>query len=92
MQIEFDSEKRRVTLAVRGLDMADARLVYSGKHITFADIRFDYREDRFVTVGFLFGRMVILTWTPRGDAHRIISLRKANEREQRKFGPDLDRP
>jgi uncharacterized DUF497 family protein len=37
-------------------------------------------------VGFLDGRMVVVAWTPRGEARRIISMRKANEREQERFG------
>jgi uncharacterized DUF497 family protein len=41
------------------------------------------------TVGVLDGRMVILVWTPRGEARRIISMRKANEREIAKFAPAL---
>jgi uncharacterized protein len=31
--------------------------------------------------------MVVLTWTPRGEVRRIISMRKANEREQARFNP-----
>ena len=71
--------------------MADAGAVYEADHITFADIRFDYGEQRFVTIGFLDGRMVILAWTLRGETRRIISMRKANEREKKKYGPRLDR-
>ncbi len=89
MQIEFDTEKRNATLEARGLDMADAGEVFEGAHMTFPDIRFDYGESRFVTVGFLSGRMVVLAWTHRGTTRRIISLRKANDREQRKFGQEL---
>ncbi len=44
-------------------------------------------EDRFITVGFLDGAMVVLVWTPRDGAHRIISVRKANERERTLYGP-----
>ena len=35
-----------------------------------------------VTVGHLEGRMVVVVWTPRGRARRVISMRKANDREQ----------
>lgn len=31
------------------------------------------------TVGFLGGRMVVLAWTPRNGARRIVSMRKAND-------------
>jgi hypothetical protein len=42
-------------------------------------------EERFITVGPLDGRMVLLVWTPRGDARGIISMRKADEREQARY-------
>ena len=88
VRIEFDPVKRLRTLDARGLDMAEAGRVFDGPAMTFPDMRFAYGEARFVTVGFLSGRMVVLAWTPR-DARRIISMRKANEREQERFGPQL---
>ena len=82
MQIEFDPEKRNWTLEVRGLDMARAAEIFEGIGISFPDARIDYGEPRFVRIGLLDGRMVVLVWTMRGDVFRIISLRKANGREQ----------
>lgn len=89
VQIEFDSEKRDRTLAERQLDFARAAEVFAGVTVTAADTRLDYGEPRLTTVGVLDGRMVILVWTPRGEARRIISMRKANEREIAKFAPAL---
>jgi uncharacterized DUF497 family protein len=89
MTVVFDPAKRRVTLAERGLDMAEADLVFEGSTLTFEDLRLSYGEPRFITVGFLRARMVVLVWTPRGAARRIISLRKANERERTSYGPRL---
>jgi uncharacterized DUF497 family protein len=34
--------------------------------------------------------MVVVVWTQRGEARHIISMRKANEREQAKYGQYLD--
>lgn len=85
MQIEFDADKRGATLAARGLDFADAPLVFAGPHFTLEDAREGYAEQRCITIGLLRGRMVVLVWTPRGEVRRIISMRKANEREQAKF-------
>ena len=82
MQIEFDSDKRAQTLRERGLDFADADHVFRGHHFTLEDVREDYSEQRYLTVGKLAGRMVVMVWTPRGEARRIISMRKANEREK----------
>lgn len=77
-------------LEARGLDMARAGEMFDGAHITFPDIRFDYGEERFLTFGFLDGRMVVLAWTPREKATRIISVRKANEREEKRYHPRSD--
>lgn len=79
--IEFDEEKRLRTIAERGLDMADAWQIFDGPHLTVEDSRRDYGEIRCVTVGYLYGRLVYVAWTTRGAARRIISLRKANDRE-----------
>jgi uncharacterized DUF497 family protein len=87
MRIEFDEVKRQRTLAERGLDFARAAEVFAGINVTFDDQRADYGEPRFNTVGLLDGRMVVLAWTTRGEARRIISMRKANEREQARFAP-----
>lgn len=90
MEIEFDPAKRNATLETRGLDMARAAEVFAATTITVEDDRRDYGEPRFITVGCLDGRMVILVWTPRGAARRIISIRKANEREQTIYEKRLD--
>ena len=82
MSIEFDPAKRKITLDTRGLDMARADEVFAGATLTVEDDRKDYGEDRFITIGFLDGRMVVLVRTPRNDTPRIISMRRANEREQ----------
>lgn len=79
--IEFDATKRDTTLTERGLDFARAAEVFAGPTVTREDTRAAYGETRFITAGALDGRLVILVWTPRGAARRIISMRKANERE-----------
>lgn len=82
MRIEFDSAKRDKTLAERGLDFVKAYEVFAGVHFTGQDDRQNYAEDRFITVGLLEGRLVVMVWTPRGEGRRIISMRKANDREK----------
>lgn len=82
MEIEFDPAKRDATLQSRGLDMARATEVFAGATLTVEDNRKDYGEPRYITIGFLANRMVILAWTQRDKVRRIISMRKANDREQ----------
>ena len=71
MEITFDPAKRAATLAQRGLDFADAEEVFAGTFTTRQDQRFIYGEVRFITAGFLAGRLVIVVWTPRGSAAQI---------------------
>ncbi|WP_323016220.1 BrnT family toxin [Castellaniella sp.] len=90
MEIEFDPEKRDKTLTERGLDFARADEVFAGRHFTLEDTRENYSEPRYITVGKLDNRMVVTVWTPRDEARRIISMRKANEREQTRYAHRLD--
>lgn len=90
MRIEFDQAKRDRTLSERGLDFALADKVFAGVNVTREDTRFDYGETRLITVGLLEQRTVVLVWTPRGEARRIISMRYANEKEIIRYSTDLD--
>jgi uncharacterized protein len=83
--ISCDAGKRLTTLENRGLDFEDAARVSAGKTLTIEDDRKDYGETRYQTLGLLYDRLVMLVWTPRDGARHIISMRKANERERKKY-------
>jgi len=89
--IEYDQAKRDRTLLERGLDFARADEIFAGIHFTGVDARVDYQEKRLISIGWLDKRLVVLVWTPRGDIRRIISMRKANEREKTLFTRYLER-
>ena len=82
MSLEFDQDKRDKTLLERGLDFARAAEVFEGVYFTGRDERFEYEEERFITIGKLDASLVVLVWIPRGKVRRIISMRKANDREK----------
>ena len=63
--------------------------MFDGAALTVEDDRQVYGENRFIAVGLLDERMVILVWTLPNDRHRSITVRKANEREQALCGPRL---
>jgi len=90
VDIEFDPGKRDITMAERGLDLARAGEVFAGPTLTWRDDRNVYAEERFATFGLLDDRHIVMIWTPRGIVHRIISMRKANEREIEKHARYLD--
>jgi len=87
--ITFDPKKRARTLRERGLDFAEAGEVFAGETADDFDIRRDYGEVRIVTAGYLRGRMVIVVWTPRGNDRHVISMRKANDREQTNYSKKI---
>ena len=85
MEISFDPAKRALTLADRGLDFADAAQVFDGPVFEFEDDWSVYPERRIVTYGLLGRRLVAVVWTEANGGRRVISMRKANEREHAKY-------
>lgn len=83
MELEGDEEKRQDALRKRGLDFADVGLIDFGTARTIADNRRNYGEPRWVTYGLIEDRLHVVCWTNRGGRMRIISFRKANDREQK---------
>ncbi len=90
MRITFDSAKRDKTLASRGLAFEDAAIVFEGVTLEVEDIRKDYGETRIICYGYLMGRMVVVDYTPRGEARHVFSMRKANAREKARIAPLLE--
>ena len=85
MRITFEPVKREWTRKARDLDFAEAAEVFAGPHTILADDRFDYGEPRYISAGYLRGRMVVIVWTPRDDARHIISMRHCHEKEARRW-------
>lgn len=85
MIVSFDPEKRDAILAQRGLDLRRGIEVFDGTVLTIEDDRFDYGEQRFQTLGMLGDRIVMVVWTQRPHARHIITMWKANEREQQRY-------
>lgn len=90
MKITFDPTKRNKTLAERGLAFEDAAVVFAGVTLEIQDTRQAYGEVRMICYGTLDGRMVVIGYTPRGAARHVFSMRKANEREQKRIAPYLE--
>lgn len=89
MRFTWHEPKRLSTLEKRGLDFADAEPVFDGPTFTFEDDRRDYGEQRWVTMGLLRDKVVVIVHTETEDEIRIISLREAEKDEQRLFYANL---
>jgi uncharacterized DUF497 family protein len=85
LELEWDEAKRLKALYERGVDFADVVGFDQASLQTFADLRFEYGEPRFNTYGYLDGTLCTYCWTPRGGRTRIISMRRANDRERKAY-------
>ena len=87
MRISFDPAKRDHTLKDRGLAFEDAVFVFEGTTVEIEDTRKNYVEPRIICYGMLFGRLVVIGYTPRRSTRHIFSMRKANAREKARLAP-----
>ena len=85
VKIVWDEAKRRANVRKHGLDFTDARIVFAGVTCTIEDTRFDYGEQRFITLGFLRDTVVVIAHTEVSANIRVISMRKATRNEQNLF-------
>ena len=93
MIFEWNEDKRRKNLSKHGLDFGDAAAVFDRDMLTVPDERFDYEESRTRGFGLLEGAVVTVVFIESGATVRIVSMRKANRREQetyfKRFGDGL---
>lgn len=87
MKLSWDEAKRQATLETRGLDFALAGELFdtSNFNYTIEDLRCDYGENRYISFGLISERLCAVVWTPREAGRHIISMRKANDREQKSY-------
>ena len=85
---ELDHEKDKINRAKHGLPLDLGKEVFALHFIEEEDVRFDYEETRFVatgTVASLGDRICVTVYTWRGSTRRLISFRKANDKEIAKY-------
>lgn len=86
MEVEFDENKQKTNLAKHGVSFLEAaRIFLDPCFLAAPDDRKDYGEERRIAVGEVQGRVYVVVYTLRDEVARIISARKANEREQKKY-------
>ena len=90
MRITFDPAKRDKTWEERGLAFEDAAQVFAGMTLEVEDTRKNYGESRVICYGWLQGRLIVVGYTPRGADRHVFSMRKANDREQKRIAPYLE--
>jgi uncharacterized DUF497 family protein len=82
MQYEWDEQKRPNNARKHGIDFQDATAIFASDTVLMEDDRLDYGERRFVSLGLLQGRVIVVVHAEQGNVTRIISARKATKYEQ----------
>ena len=90
MELEWDEQKRQWTLENRQLDFADVPRFDYDTVVTWPDVRRDYGESRFNSYGYLDGVLCTYYFTLRLGRLRVISMRKVNERERKRYEAGKD--
>jgi uncharacterized DUF497 family protein len=85
MVYEWDETKREKNLAIHGVDFSAIELFDWEDAIVEMDKGRSYDETRYAALGPINGRLHAVVFTLRGENYRIISLRKANRREIKKW-------
>lgn len=87
MPFDWDENKNQLNIEKHKLDFEDAKeLFLNGTLWKTEDKRAEYKEARFVGFGYVKNRLMNIVYTKRTpDIIRIISFRKANQREVKMY-------
>ncbi len=83
MKFEWDENKNKSNQEKHGIDFNDAKKIFDDKNRKISpDLRKDYGEDRWVTIGKLVNIIIVIVYTIRNTSYRIISARYAKKKER----------
>ena len=85
MEITFDLIKDAANCAKHGISLGAAVHIEWDALYAVPDIRWGYREQRMVGIGYIGLRLYVVVYVDRDEVRRIISLRKANRREENRY-------
>lgn len=85
MQFKENEKKRRINVRKHGIDFIGCEAIFDGHSFTMEDARFPYDETRYITLGLLEGRVVVVAHTGTEDVIEVISIRKAKHHEQKTY-------
>lgn len=93
MEIEFDADKDAINLFKHKLPLSFGRRVFADvDHVIVSSFREDDREERYKAIGLVEGKLYTVVHTWRDEVARLISVRRSNDNEQRRYYRDTGRP
>ena len=86
LEFEWDEKKNELNIKKHGIDFNDVPTMFQYPLLTGLDIRQDYGEYRWIGIGTLRNRVIVIIFTERtNNKIRLISARKANRYERQKY-------
>ena len=85
MNFEWDEEKNQINVEKNRIVFNDAKDIFQSARLTAIDSRRDYGETRKISIGTIGPQVCVVEYTERAGVKRIISARKANQRERKHF-------
>ena len=85
MNITFNPNKDASNIEKHGVSLMDASGFEWNEAVTWPDQRREYGEFRIIGLGYIGNRLFIVVFVDRGEERRIISLRKANPKEVKRY-------
>ena len=93
MEVEFDPAKDEVNRFKHGLPLGfGAKVFAADTHVVVATVRAGDEEERFKAIGFVDDKLFTVVHVWRGDALRLISVRRSNASERRDYDRYGSRP
>lgn len=89
--ITWDEAKRQINLAKHGIEFSQVALFDWERSVVTQDRRQEYGEVREIAFGPIGLRLYALVFTRRGANLHVISLRKANAREHRRYAQTIEK-
>jgi uncharacterized DUF497 family protein len=93
IEFEWDEAKNQANIAKHGISFVQAQKIFGGAVWSRVDQRMDYGETRLISVGMLeqAAIIVVVAHTERTGKMRIISARRANRKERRRYYEEIQR-
>jgi uncharacterized protein len=91
MTLVWDDNKNTINISKHGIDFNDIADAFEHQMLVKKDEREDYGEDRFIGIGTISSIEVVIVWTTRGNATRIISARQANKKERKMYNDKINK-
>lgn len=87
LKFEWDDDKQELVVTDHQILFTEACSVFFDENeLTYDDTRYDYSEQRFITIGFSNqARLLTIGWTLRGDNIRLITAIKAEGKHERLY-------